>query len=105
MFNELSFSFQEISDSQLIELLLKHRLVPSLVSTPHYPIVIEYLLANQDPDLGSPDYLNIEKLASQLLESGFEAEAGSLLLHARATHSMLHTFGSALGAVGKWLKR
>ena len=79
--------------------------MPSIVQTPHYPVIIEYLLTNQDPDVGSPDHLDIEKLANQLLGKGFEAEAGSLLMHGRATHSMLHTFGSALGAVGKWLKK
>ena len=84
--------------------MLKHSLVPELVHTSHYPIIIEYLLANQDDDSVSHDHLNIEKLANQLKEKGFEAESGSLILQERSTHPLLHTFGSALGSLSKWFK-
>ncbi|KAL3866901.1 hypothetical protein ACJMK2_044151 [Sinanodonta woodiana] len=90
-------------DEDLFNLVLKNKLVPPLVDTGYYPLLVKHVLANQDP-AGSPDYLSAEAVANQLLGAGLDAEAGSLLLQARSTHSLLQTFGSALGALGKWFK-
>lgn len=70
----------------------------------YYEPVIGYLLSNQNIQEESHDFMSIKKIVDNLNENGFTAEAGSLLLQSRSTHSMLQTFGSAFGALGKWLK-
>lgn len=72
--------------------------------TPHYPVILNYLLANQDPDIESPDYMSVEGLANELQAKGFQAEAGSLLMKAKSIPPMLQTFGAALGSLSKWFK-
>ena len=72
--------------------------------SPHYPVIVQYILSNQEPDMQSHDYMSIEGLANQLRDSGFEAEAGSLMLKARPVPPLLQTFGSALGSMSKWFK-
>ncbi|KAH3741593.1 hypothetical protein DPMN_048318 [Dreissena polymorpha] len=67
------------TDDELLEQLLKLQLVSKLISTPHYPAIVQYLLANQHPETKSHeescDHLSIQRLAGQLKEAGFEAEA------------------------------
>ncbi|WAR01028.1 NBAS-like protein, partial [Mya arenaria] len=89
-------------DTELITLILRHRLVPQLVSSAHYPIIVQYLLANQEPEPGSHEYLSVQGLAVQLKEDGYEAEAGSLMYQVKTTPPVLQTFGGALGAMSKW---
>ncbi|XP_052794949.1 NBAS subunit of NRZ tethering complex-like [Mya arenaria] len=91
-------------DTELITLILRHRLVPQLVSSAHYPIIVQYLLANQEPEPGSHEYLSVQGLAVQLKEDGYEAEAGSLMYQVKTTPPVLQTFGGALGAMSKWFK-
>ncbi|XP_052240269.1 NBAS subunit of NRZ tethering complex-like isoform X2 [Dreissena polymorpha] len=96
------------TDDELLEQLLKLQLVSKLISTPHYPAIVQYLLANQHPETKSHeescDHLSIQRLAGQLKEAGFEAEAGSLMFQVKSTPQVLQTFGSALGAISKWFK-
>jgi len=91
-------------DAELITLILQNHLVPQLVSTPHYPVIVQYLLANQSTEPESPDYLSVQLLAEELNEEGHEAEAGSLMFQVKATPPVLQTFGGALGAISKWFK-
>ncbi|XP_053405478.1 NBAS subunit of NRZ tethering complex-like [Mercenaria mercenaria] len=91
-------------DADLINLILKHHLVPDLVSTTHYPIIVQYVLTNQDPEIGSCNHLSVIGLANQLRDRGFEAEAGSLMLKTKAVPPLLQTFGTALGSFTKWFK-
>lgn len=72
--------------------------------TQHYPIIVQYVLANQDPENESYDHLSVKKLANELKERGFEAEAGSLMLKAKTVPPMLQTFGTALRSVTKLFK-
>lgn len=101
---ELARHQQVNEDEDLFSLLLINNFVPDIISTVYYQPVIGYLLANQTVD-ESCDHVSVEKVANQLNDKGFKAEAGSLLLQSRSTHSVLQTFGSALGSIGKWLKR
>ncbi|ESP01249.1 hypothetical protein LOTGIDRAFT_212786 [Lottia gigantea] len=90
-------------DIELFNLLLKHHLVSSLVSSIYYPLLLDVLIDAQcSPDL--PDHLKPDVVAQELKAKGYEAEAGSLLLRARSSHPILQTFSSAFGVVGKWLK-
>jgi len=98
-------SYPQITeDSELIDLLMKHHLVPKLVSTHHYPIIVQYLIANQGQDTESPDQSSLQRLAGELKEAGFMAEAGSLMYQVKSTPQMLQTFGSAISALSKWFK-
>lgn len=97
-------SLQIEEESELIELLMCHHLVPQLVSTPHYPVIVQYLLTNQNQESESHDQCSLQRLAEELKEAGFMAEAGSLMFQVKSTPSMLQTFGGALGAISKWLK-
>ncbi|KAK3595169.1 hypothetical protein CHS0354_002768 [Potamilus streckersoni] len=90
-------------DEDLFNIVLKNKLVPTLVDTGYYPSLVKHVLANQDP-VGLPDYLSAEAVANQLLRAGLEAEAGSLLLQTRSTHPLLQTFAGAIGTLGKWFK-
>jgi hypothetical protein len=74
------------------------------VTTLYYSPVIEYLLSHQPPDEESHDYANIEQVARELAENGFDTEAGSLMLQYRGTHPALRTFDAALGLLSKWFK-
>lgn len=96
--------FQAQNDDDLFHLLLKHSLLPKIVYSVYYKPVIGYLLSNQNIQEEPHDFMSIEKIVNNLNENGFTAEAGSLLLQSRSTHSVLQTFGSAFGALGKWLK-
>ncbi|VDI58139.1 Hypothetical predicted protein [Mytilus galloprovincialis] len=101
---ELAALDEAKDDEELFDLLLKRSLLPQIVNTVYYKPVVGYLLANQNVEEQSHDYMFLKTVANQLNDNGFKAEAGSLMLQSRSAHSMLQTFGSALGAVGKWLK-
>ncbi|NWX90393.1 NBAS protein, partial [Nothoprocta pentlandii] len=85
-------------DAEILSLLLNAKLVVKCVSTALYPPLIEHLLAKQDE--GGWD---VEEVAKQLKEAGFNAEAGSLLMSHRGTHPALRTFTAALQAVQHWI--
>ncbi|KAB0380519.1 hypothetical protein FD755_008303 [Muntiacus reevesi] len=85
-------------DQELLSLLLEAKLLVKCLSTPFYPRLVEHLLASPQPGRWDP-----EELARQLWEAGHEAEAGSLLLAAWATHPALRTFSTALGAAQLWV--
>ncbi|KAF1512359.1 Neuroblastoma-amplified sequence, partial [Eudyptula albosignata] len=85
-------------DAEILSLLLNAKLVVKCVSTAFYPRLIDHLLANQGE--GGWD---VEEIAKQLKEAGFNAEAGSLLMSYRGTHPALRTFTTALQAVQHWI--
>uniref|UniRef100_A0A8C3LCW7 NBAS subunit of NRZ tethering complex n=1 Tax=Chrysolophus pictus TaxID=9089 RepID=A0A8C3LCW7_CHRPC len=85
-------------DAEILSLLLNAKLVVKCISTAFYPRLIDHLLANQAE--GSWD---VEEIAKQLKEAGFNAEAGSLLLSYRGTHPALRTFTSALQTIQHWI--
>ncbi|XP_031466852.1 neuroblastoma-amplified sequence [Phasianus colchicus] len=85
-------------DAEILSLLLNAKLVVKCISTAFYPRLIDHLLANQAE--GSWD---VEEIAKQLKEAGFNAEAGSLLLSYRGTHPSLRTFTSALQTIQHWI--
>ncbi|NXA37259.1 NBAS protein, partial [Eudromia elegans] len=85
-------------DAEILSLLLNAKLVVKCVSTAFYPHLVEHLLAEQDG--GGWD---VEDIAKQLKEAGFNAEAGSLLMSHRGTHPALRTFTTALQAIQHWI--
>ncbi|NXG33710.1 NBAS protein, partial [Dromaius novaehollandiae] len=85
-------------DAEILSLLLNAKLVVKCVSTAFYPHLIDHLLAKQDE--GGWD---VEEIAKQLKEAGFNAEAGSLLMSHRGTHPALRTFTTALQAIQHWI--
>ncbi|XP_074751723.1 NBAS subunit of NRZ tethering complex isoform X3 [Athene noctua] len=85
-------------DAEILSLLLNAKLVVKCVSTAFYPCLIDHLLANQ----GEGDW-DVEEIAKQLKEAGFNAEAGSLLMSYRGTHPALRTFTTALQAIQHWI--
>ncbi|XP_013421684.1 neuroblastoma-amplified sequence [Lingula anatina] len=99
---ELISNPQVFEDEELLNLLLKHNLTSKIVSTPYYSLVITYLLSNQNTESTSPDGMDVKSVARQLQEAGHMAEAGSLLLKYRGTHSALRTFDAAVGIVKQW---
>jgi hypothetical protein len=85
--------FQAQNDDDLFHLLLKHSLLSKIVYSVYYKPVIGYLLSNQNIQEEPHEFMSIEKIVNNLNENGFTAEAGSLLLQSRSTHSVLQTFG------------
>lgn len=85
-------------DAEILSLLLDAKLVVQCVSTAFYPRLIEHLLADQGE--GGWD---VEEIAKQLKDAGFDAEAGSLLMSCRGTHPALRTFTTALQAIQHWI--
>ncbi|CAL1537532.1 unnamed protein product [Lymnaea stagnalis] len=83
---------QGIEDEDLFQLILHKKLAPQIVSMPVFSPLINYLLEVQDP----ADLVSTAMVASQLSEAGFTVEAGSLMLQAQSSHSLLLTFNSAL---------
>ena len=96
------FLFQAESDEDLFTLILEKDLTVEVVSTPYYPLLVQFILDNQAVNV--PLYLSVERIANQLQEAGFESEAGSLMLQKRGTHPALLTLDAALGFVSKWFK-
>ncbi|KAK7009358.1 neuroblastoma-amplified sequence [Biomphalaria glabrata] len=102
--NLLSNQTQGLEDVDLLQLILCNKLAPQVVSMPVFSHLITYVLQCQgQPE--SPEYLNPSTIAAQLAEAGFQAEAGSLLLQAKSSHSIVLTFNSALVSVSHWLKK
>ncbi|GFN79688.1 neuroblastoma-amplified sequence-like [Plakobranchus ocellatus] len=89
-------------DSELLRLLLETKLTPCVVSMPVFPALVAFVLQSQDQD-DSPPVASPQDVARQLADAGFEAEAGSLLLQCRSSHSLLQTFSSALASASHWL--
>ncbi|KAH0621966.1 hypothetical protein JD844_023774 [Phrynosoma platyrhinos] len=85
-------------DSELLSLLLDEKLVVKCISTVYYPHLVNHLLAKQEEGRW-----NVEEIAKQLQETGFTAEAGSLLMACKGTHPGLQTFSAALSAVKHWI--
>nr|XP_013810514.1 PREDICTED: neuroblastoma-amplified sequence isoform X2 [Apteryx mantelli mantelli] len=85
-------------DAEILSLLLNAKLVVKCISTAFYPHLIDHLLAKQDE--GGWD---VEEIAKQLKEAGFNVEAGSLLMSHRGTHPALRTFTTALQAIQHWI--
>ncbi len=87
-------------------LLLKSHLAARVVNTSYYAPLVEFVLNNQDPSEEEPPYhLSVENIANQLLESGHEAEAGSLLLKHKGAHPAMLTFDAAVGYITRWFSR
>nr|XP_061806612.1 NBAS subunit of NRZ tethering complex-like [Nerophis lumbriciformis] len=82
-------------DDELLSLLLDAGLLVGCASSAAYPPLRAHLLARQDADM--------EAAAAGLLAAGHGAEAGTLLLARRGTHSAGFTFNSALAVLKKWL--
>uniref|UniRef100_A0A803TSU4 NBAS subunit of NRZ tethering complex n=1 Tax=Anolis carolinensis TaxID=28377 RepID=A0A803TSU4_ANOCA len=85
-------------DSELLSLLLDEKLTVKCISTVYYPHLVNHLLVKQEEGRW-----NIEEIAKQLQESGFTAEAGSLLMACKGTHPALQTFSAAVHAVKHWI--
>ena len=83
--------------------MLKRRLLPNAVSSCFYPRLIDHILATAAAEDGTtlPSYLQVETVASQLLEAGHQSEAGTLLMHHRATHTALRTFDAAFSIISR----
>ncbi|KAJ7412687.1 Neuroblastoma-amplified sequence [Pitangus sulphuratus] len=85
-------------DAEILSLLLDAKLVVKCMPTAFCPHLVDHLLAHQGE--GGWD---VEEIARQLKEAGFNAEAGSLLMAHRGTHPALRTFTTALQAVQYWI--
>jgi len=94
--------FQVTDDVELFTLVLKRHLLPHTISTHLYPCLVDHILTSQDVDASAvPYYLQVETIVSQLLEAGHRAEAGTLLMQHRATHTGLRTFDTAFSIVSR----
>ncbi|KAG9494612.1 hypothetical protein GDO78_002120 [Eleutherodactylus coqui] len=85
-------------DSEILSLLLDAKLLVKCIGTIYYPHLINHLLATPEDARW-----NVEELAKELHDSGYKAEAGSLLMSYRGTHPALRTFTSALSSLKRWL--
>uniref|UniRef100_A0A8C5QYE1 NBAS subunit of NRZ tethering complex n=1 Tax=Leptobrachium leishanense TaxID=445787 RepID=A0A8C5QYE1_9ANUR len=85
-------------DSEVLSLLLETKLIVKCIHTVYYPQVIIHLLSNHEE--GQWD---VEEIAKQLHDGGYQAEAGSLLMSYRGTHSALRTFSAAFSSLKRWL--
>ncbi|XP_021365609.1 neuroblastoma-amplified sequence-like [Mizuhopecten yessoensis] len=93
---------QVAPDDDLLDLIVHNDLVTRVVFTHIYPAITDYILANQNINDESRDYLSVKEVCRRLGEQGFEAEAGSLLMRSRATHPFLQTFSASLQSLKKW---
>jgi len=97
-----TWSLQIADDVELFTLVLGHHLSPNVVNTCLYPRLVDHILASQAVEAGTvPHYLQVETIANQLLEAGHHAEAGTLLMQHRATHTGLRTFDTAFSIVSR----
>ncbi|XP_055741591.1 NBAS subunit of NRZ tethering complex-like [Salvelinus fontinalis] len=85
-------------DPELLSLLLDAGLLVGCVASPLYPPLSAHLLSRH-----REGRWDVEKAATELLQAGYRAQAGSLLLTYRGTHPGLSTFNTALAVVKKWL--
>ncbi|XP_012940751.1 neuroblastoma-amplified sequence [Aplysia californica] len=95
---------QGVDDCELLQLILHKNLAARVVTMPVYSPLVQHILQSQG-DSDVPEVATPTQVARQLSEAGHRAEAGSLLLQARSSHSALQTFSSALASVGYWLKK
>ena len=96
---------QGTDDDELCHLVLQNHLVAHLVNTPYYSILVKYVISKQTPGEEMLYFLNVETIANQLQEQGYDAEAGSLMLQYRGTHPAMRTFDMALGVLSRWFSR
>jgi len=93
---------QVADDVEWFTLVLQRHLLPSTVSSCLYPRLVDHILASQAVEAGTvPHYLRVETIVNQLLEAGHPAEAGTLLMQHRATHTGLRTFDGAFSIVSR----
>ncbi|XP_071999707.1 NBAS subunit of NRZ tethering complex isoform X2 [Engystomops pustulosus] len=85
-------------DSEILTLLLDAKLLVKCIGTVYYPHLVNHLLAAPEDSTW-----NIEEIVKELHDSGYKAEAGSLLMSYRGTHPALRTFTSALSSLKRWL--
>ncbi|XP_070541643.1 NBAS subunit of NRZ tethering complex-like [Ptychodera flava] len=88
-------------DDELFQFILDRGIGAELVNSKYYPPLFEYLLTNQDDGTQA----HVQQLANRLSESGYDSEAGTLLLAHRGTHSALRTLDAALSVVSRWFKK
>ena len=80
--------------------MLKRHLLSNAVGSCLYLHLVDHILASQTVEDGTvPYYLQVETVVNQLLEAGHRAEAGTLLMQHRATHTGLQTFDAAFSIV------
>jgi hypothetical protein len=80
--------------------MLKCHLVPKAVKTTLYPPLVEFILSNQSTNADSvPYYLQVQTVVNQLLEDGYQVEAGSLFMQFKGTHRALRTFDTSFSIV------
>ncbi|XP_044147062.1 LOW QUALITY PROTEIN: neuroblastoma-amplified sequence [Bufo gargarizans] len=85
-------------DSEILSLLLDAKLLVNCIGTIYYSHLINHLLAASEESRW-----NVEEISRELRDSGYKAEAGSLLMSYRGTHPALQTFTSALSSLKRWL--
>ncbi|KAM3930474.1 NBAS subunit of NRZ tethering complex isoform 3-T3 [Leptodactylus fuscus] len=85
-------------DSEILSLLLDAKLLVKCIGTIYYPHMVNHLLAAPEDAKW-----NVEEIAKELHDSGYKAEAGSLLMSYRGTHPALRTFTSAFSSLKRWL--
>ena len=102
-------TFQGSSDVELLNLILIKNLTPHVVSSPIYASLVTHLLQTEsEDDLSAaplPEGVTPEAVCHQLRDAGHLAEAGSLLICSKSSHTGLQTFSTALAAVGRWLNK
>ncbi|KAM8953953.1 NBAS subunit of NRZ tethering complex isoform 2-T2 [Pelodytes ibericus] len=85
-------------DSEVLSLLLDAKLMVKCIHTVYYAHLFNHLLSKQED--GQWD---VEEIAKELHSGGYDAEAGSLLMSYKGTHTALRTFSSALNTLKRWL--
>jgi hypothetical protein len=87
---------QAPEDEELFDLVLKRHLLPKTVTANLYRPLVDFILSKQSVDGESvPYYLQLQTVVNQLLEAGYQAEAGSLFMQYKGTHRALRTFDAA----------
>lgn len=91
---------QAPEDEELFDLILKRHLLPKTVSANLYRSLVEFILSKQNVGRESvPYYLQLQTIVNQLLEAGYQAEAGSLFMQYKGTHRALRTFDAAFSVL------
>jgi hypothetical protein len=92
-------------DEPMADLILRHHLTVSVVSSPAYSVIVNRLLDCHHAETPPPDYLSIRLIAKELSEAGLETEAGALLTCSQGVHRSLQTFDLAVNMLSKWLSK
>lgn len=102
----LKFIPQMEDDNELYKLILLNHLMSSTVNSCYYQPLVNFLLNEQVlyQDSLLPNHLDIDLICQELIDNGFKAEAGLVLLKSHGTHPMFQTFEAALGVCKHWLK-